>query len=743
VKPLVVWLSAILTIPAFGKLGAFLEVPVAPPTLGRAAGSQQLPHVATDGRDFFAVWIDSRGGNGSVFGTRILADGTVLDPTGILISAPGESCGFPGLVWDGANYVVVWQHQDDDSHVSFVRVDRNGAVLGAPKTLLDGYTGSPSIASNGHGSMVIFSKPVGTVVLISQDGSFARKNPLPQAVGQVTQIASNGDGYLLSWTGLQTTLLHLDDNGDVVAGSALQLTERGPYTQLIAGIGGPYLLVGKNWPTDGSSCSRSIVGRLVTGSGVSDPFVIHDAGGADIEDFAAASDGNGFQVVWMKRLGSFVCPPILQGDPPDTYYPSPPFGLSQIDVGQDGSSGTPSTVAEGSGFDQQPAVARNSTAELLVWIETPYSGNFSKIAAAIAHPGQPLVPTAIASSAAMQIYSGIATSENTFMTVWSEQNLLDLTTAVYARRFSTDGRALDAAPIKVSDQTGTYPEPVVSFDGAVWLFLWFAGPNTMARRMTADGTWIDTSPFTIGEPFGGGYSYAPASNGDGFAVLTIAHDPALTLTFIPRTGDPRKVPVAQIPSLASYLRFPSMAWDGKAYVAVWLEGNDNDIEGIRLDQDGQIITPLTGILRSPRLDTMPSVTCHEGACVVAWVSGDSVAAAGLVSGTLVPYFTTTIAPSVPNTYATFPKLVATSDGFRLFWNELGSASPSLLTASLTAYGLDSPSLLGTAGVTGAAITPHGQMGLSLTHAANDSAYGGVTRAFLRVWPPERRRAAGR
>src|SRR5258706_518440 len=237
-KYLVICLSALLALPAFGKLGPSLEVPVAPPTLGRAAGSQQMPHVATDGRDFFAVWIDSRGGNGSVYGTRVLADGTVLDPTGILISAPGMSSGSPGLVWDGANYVVVWLEQDDSYRVSFARIDRNGALLGTPKTLLDGYTGSPSIASNGHGSMVVFSKPVGTVVLISQDGTFTRKNPLPQVVGQVTQIASNGDGYLLSWTDLQTSMIRLDDNGDVVAGSALQLAERGPYTQLIARIGG-------------------------------------------------------------------------------------------------------------------------------------------------------------------------------------------------------------------------------------------------------------------------------------------------------------------------------------------------------------------------------------------------------------------------------------------------------------------------------------------------------------------------
>jgi len=396
--------------------------------------------------------------------------------------------------------------------------------------------------------MVIFTKPVGTVVLITQDGSFTRKNPLPQVVGQVTQIASNGDGYLLSWTDLQTSMIRLDNNGDVVPGSALQLAERGPYTQLIAGIGGSYLLVGTTWPTDGSSCARSIVGRLVTGGGVSEPFIIHDAGGADIADFAAAADGNGFQVVWMKRLGSFVCPPILQGDPPDMFYPSPPFGLSQIHVGPDGSSGTPSTVAEGSGFDQQPSVARNSAAELLVWIETSYTGNSSKIAAAIAHPGQPLVPIAIASSAASQIYSGIAASENTFMTVWSEQNPRDLTTAIYARRFSADGRALDTSPIRVSDdQSYSFPAPVVSFDGAVWMFLWGTAPRAAVRRLAANGTWIDPAPILIG-PSDRVFNYAVASNGNGFAVLTFEVGPAFNLTLIPRTGEARQLPVT-VPAL--------------------------------------------------------------------------------------------------------------------------------------------------------------------------------------------------
>jgi hypothetical protein len=739
---LVVSLTAVLTVPAFGNVGPSIEVPVAPPVIARAAGTQQAPQVATDGHDFFAVWLDSRGLNTSVFGTRILADGTVLDPTGILIASPGVECSSPGLVWDGSNYVVVWMEEHDipyfSTRASFARVDHNGTVLGGSKTLLDHVSGVPLIASNGHGSVVIFESFVGSIANISQDGSVTQKQSL-SGLGGDRQIASNGDGYLLSWTGPTTSLLRLDDNGDLVAGSAQQLNEA-IYTKSAAGIGGPYLLVGRNFGPDYSSCASSIFGRLVTNTGLSDPFVIYDAGHGDIQDLAVTPDGNGFQVVWMKRLGDFPCGPVLDSDPPSFLGPWPPFGLAQIHVGPDGSSGTPVTQDEGSGTDEQPAVAGNGAAQVLAWISDTSS---PQIAAAMARPGEPALSIPIASSAAMEVYSSVAAADSMFMTAWVEGDPFDGLSALYARRFGTDGRAIDAAAIKVSadDQARNF-SPVVSFDGAVWLFLWFAGPGASARRMAADGTWIDAVPFPIG-PTDRVFDYAVASNGNGFAVVVLAAGPALSLTLIPRTGEARQVPVA-VPGLKSDLGYPSMAWDGNAYVAVWRQGTDDDIEGIRLDQDGQVITPLFGIDRTSRLDDTPSIACREGACAVAWQSDDSIAAASIIGGTVIP-FKTMIAPSSPTTYLTAPQLIATQSGYQLFWNEEGDPKPSLLTASITQSGIDSPTLLGTAGVTGAAITPRGQIALSLVHAANDPVDGGVARAFLRVWLPSevRRRAVGR
>jgi hypothetical protein len=133
-------------------------------------------------------------------------------------------------------------------------------------------------------------------------------------------------------------------------------------------------------------------------------------------------------------------------------------------------------------------------------------------------------------------------------------------------------------------------------------------------------------------------------------------------------------------------------------------------------------------------------------CAVAWQSDDSIAAASIVSGTVIP-FNKMIDAADPNAYLQQPTVLATRDGFQLFWSERGSATPLLFTASITASGIGSPNPLGTSGFYGAAapaVTTRGQLGLTLVHPANDPAYGGVTRAFLRILPapapePGRRR----
>ncbi len=737
---LTAWFWAVLAVPAFAGPGIPVDVPVTSPTPARAAGTQRHPLAATDGRDFFAVWIDSRGGFASLYGTRILAGGTVLDPAGILISAPEQYCDSFALAWDGSNYVVAWQA---DSRVNFARVDRDGVVLGPPQIVFDRNGSQPLIASNGHGTVVIVHALLlqsnvlvsqNLTALISQNGVVTQEAAM-QELGSNVQIASNGDGYLLSWADLSvssTALLRLDSNGNPVAGSA-QLLPEAAYTQLTAATGGQYLLVRRK-VSGGASCAQSIVGRLVTSSGLSDPFLIHDSGGANIQDVAVTADGNGFEVVWMRRAGTIECPSGFSDPGPP---PSPPFDLEEVHVGLDGRSGTPSTMTAGLGSHEQPAVASNGGTQAVVWIDIDAAHRTAKIAGAIGDQGAQAAPLRIASSAPAQSEPAIAAGEGLFMTAWSEERPIDGTSAVYARRFDTEGHALDAAATQVStnDQTRAF-SPAVSFDGTVWLFVWSEDSKVVARRMALDGSWIDATPMILGPA--GTANYAVASNGDGFAVLILTGNSALTL--IPRAGSTRQVLVPLNLGFTEFLMNPSMAWDGTGYTAVWTHGNTNDIEGIRLDQDVRIITPRFDIARTSRTEWTPSIACRAAECIVAWYSDGSIAVSRLINGVPVGVPGHGIIPPAAGGYAFQPRVLATRDGFLLLWTEWNGVMHSLLTASISQSGIGDPVVLGSIAISAAAITSRDQLALTIARPAYDSANGGAVRAFLRFWPVGRRRA---
>ncbi|UCG43880.1 MAG: hypothetical protein JSU73_04480 [candidate division WOR-3 bacterium] len=100
--------------------------------VARAENSQWVPAVASDGSGFLVVWEDRRTVNQwDVQAARVTADGTVLDPDGILVSLADGYQRFPDVASDGASYLVVWQNQQTAMpfDVCGARVTTDGSVL--------------------------------------------------------------------------------------------------------------------------------------------------------------------------------------------------------------------------------------------------------------------------------------------------------------------------------------------------------------------------------------------------------------------------------------------------------------------------------------------------------------------------------------------------------------------------------------------------------------------------------------
>jgi hypothetical protein len=130
-----------------------------------ASAASDIPAVASNGRDYFVVWTDTRSGNSDIYGARVSASGSVLDGTGVPISTASGAQGYPAITWDGARYVVVWEDaRNGDKDIYLARVSPAGSVVDAEGIAIA--TGSlddrePHVASDGTNSLVAWARGSG------------------------------------------------------------------------------------------------------------------------------------------------------------------------------------------------------------------------------------------------------------------------------------------------------------------------------------------------------------------------------------------------------------------------------------------------------------------------------------------------------------------------------------------------------------------------------------------------------
>jgi hypothetical protein len=147
---LVVWSDATLPDRRYVVRGARLDSngTLLDPAALDIAPSGSSPSVASDGRDYLVTWSDYP----TVRAGRVGSDGSVLDPSGFVVSDGGGDG--PSVAWNGQRYLAVWSRDDGDRRHSVLgaRITTAGAVQDPAAISIaegDGSHTEPVVARNG------------------------------------------------------------------------------------------------------------------------------------------------------------------------------------------------------------------------------------------------------------------------------------------------------------------------------------------------------------------------------------------------------------------------------------------------------------------------------------------------------------------------------------------------------------------------------------------------------------------
>jgi hypothetical protein len=196
--------------------------------ISTAAGNQGSPSVAHDGTRFLVVWQDSRGGNADIYGTRLGADGSVLDSGGLAISTDANHQSSPSVAHDGTNFVVAWEDlRGDDSDIYGARVSGAGALLDPSGFAISAdpvEEAQPALVSMGGRKSLVVYRRFHASANTHSERVLARfvSNTVPVATAQ--SASTNED------TSLALTLAGTDTDGDPLTYTLVQTPTRGTLT---------------------------------------------------------------------------------------------------------------------------------------------------------------------------------------------------------------------------------------------------------------------------------------------------------------------------------------------------------------------------------------------------------------------------------------------------------------------------------------------------------------------------------
>ncbi|HSK00548.1 MAG TPA: hypothetical protein VK932_04880 [Kofleriaceae bacterium] len=572
----------------------FVDVP-ASGTTGRASLGVDM---AGGGTQYFLVWQDQRHGNRTeIYGTRLGADGAVLDPDGILVGTAAGGLQNPAVALIGTEYIVAWEH-----------------VVAA---------GNSDIAA----------------ALVSADG----------AVTQLGTIAGTSANETLPAVGGRAgeALVVWQSGGDLI-GARYALGAFGAPAPIAAGAniekepavsgnpGGDYLVTF----TETVDTNDNVRGQLVSPLGLPNGAAFDLAAGATAEGASSAAfDGTNHVVAWT------VINPGTAND------------IAARRVGPTGTllEAAPVDINRGVSGQIAPDVACHAAGCFIAWEDLrQYGTTLRDVFGAVVAPD--LTVTAndlpVMPFARQQTAPAVATVGGAYLAGWNDTRDPDVTT-VRATRVDAAGAVVDAgaAALVVVRSTSNYGAPAIGqTSGLTDLFFsesQVPDTNLMHVRFYGTGVQRDPTPLVVSAaPFG---QLSPAATGMG-ALSFVAWQDARTGerdiraarldTVTGAVLDPDGIPVAV--GTGDQLG-PKVASAGTSALIVWQDRRTGsfDIMGALVTSAGVLALTDIPICTAAGDQTRPNVAydATNGVYLVVWndpsggtldIRGARVSAAGVV-----------------------------------------------------------------------------------------------------------------
>jgi hypothetical protein len=503
-------LSMLFPILTFARLAAGPEKPLAPPLIAPAPFTREMPRVASDGRDFLVVWVDSRvrGREPELRGVRVDAEGVAIDRSSFVIDSRG---GRPyGLASDGDGYVVVYQcRRSDRDATCLARIDGATAGVSAGAVIVGAYGGT--IAALGDGYLLAYRSDTNPgreaeirAVAVRPDGTLEGASFFVGS-GRYSSpvIASAGDRAFIVWSAYWQLFGRLVSKQEPL-GAEQSLTEGVPFTGprafhwSIASDGTDFLVAWQqNQGVEDFRYQTDLIARAVSHDGVAAP----------------ASSVITREEAWQPDLSWAGSGYIAH------YTVLPPQAAPYLISAQAGD--VRAVVTDRNGVPTAAAVnwvahpedgamsasAWNGTATLAVWQRLDsafYNAHAAQIEARLVRqPGnEPEPVTIVSQSVAWQESLAGARIGNRTIMAWDERTGPRQQRKVFIQRLDDEGNPLDGRGVAVAETLHDQLHPALSGSIVAWVEQNkepLSQPAAIRVRLfEGDGTLSPGPPFELG-----------------------------------------------------------------------------------------------------------------------------------------------------------------------------------------------------------------------------------------------------